>query len=116
MKRKRSDGFLRRSPDVSWCRRGDSNPHGFPHHPLKMACLPNSTTSAREENLSYPWSGGKASGEGVRQRGSRAVPGGCFCATDGKSPSVAGKDPPDIHAPCEETSPRRRNGLCFQSF
>ena len=23
-----------------WCRRGDSNPHGFPHHPLKMACLP----------------------------------------------------------------------------
>jgi hypothetical protein len=23
-----------------WCRRGDSNPHEFPHHPLKMACLP----------------------------------------------------------------------------
>jgi hypothetical protein len=40
MKRKRSDGFIRRSLDVSWCRRGDSNPHGFPHHPLKMACLP----------------------------------------------------------------------------
>ena len=25
---------------VGWCRRGDSNPHEFPHHPLKMACLP----------------------------------------------------------------------------
>ena len=35
--------------DSVWCRRGDSNPHGFPHHPLKMACLPGSTTSAREE-------------------------------------------------------------------
>src|SRR3972149_9723469 len=34
---------------LPWCRRGDSNPHGFPHHPLKMACLPGSTTSAREE-------------------------------------------------------------------
>ncbi len=34
---------------LAWCRRGDSNPHGFPHHPLKMACLPSSTTSAREE-------------------------------------------------------------------
>jgi hypothetical protein len=21
--------------DPKWCRRGDSNPHGFPHHPLK---------------------------------------------------------------------------------
>ena len=21
--------------DSKWCRRGDSNPHGFPHHPLK---------------------------------------------------------------------------------
>ena len=29
------------SPLVSrWCRRRDLNPHGFPHHPLKMACLP----------------------------------------------------------------------------
>ena len=36
MKRKRSEGFLRRSLDVSWCQRGDSNPHGFPHHPLKQ--------------------------------------------------------------------------------
>src|SRR4030065_1048289 len=34
---------------LRWCRRGDSNPHGSPHHPLKMACLPGSTTSAREE-------------------------------------------------------------------
>jgi len=29
-----------------WCRRPDSNRHGSPHHPLKMACLPDSTTSA----------------------------------------------------------------------
>ena len=48
---------------LRWCRRGDSNPHGSPHHPLKMACLPSSTTSARKENPYYPWSGGKASGE-----------------------------------------------------
>src|SRR3990172_3747549 len=33
MKRKMSDGFLRRSRDVSWCRRGDPNPHGFPQPP-----------------------------------------------------------------------------------
>ena len=26
--------------DSEWCRRRDLNPHGFPHHPLKMACLP----------------------------------------------------------------------------
>ena len=25
---------------LKWCRRGDSNPHGFPHHSLKMVCLP----------------------------------------------------------------------------
>src|SRR5437667_11933736 len=23
-----------------WCRRGDSNPHGLPHTPLKRTCLP----------------------------------------------------------------------------
>jgi len=40
--------------DWLWCRRGDSNPHGFPHHPLKMACLPGSTTSALEEKSWYP--------------------------------------------------------------
>src|SRR5262249_35605242 len=26
--------------DQEWCRRRDSNPHGFPHTPLKRACLP----------------------------------------------------------------------------
>ena len=25
---------------LGWCRRGDSNPHGSPHTPLKRACLP----------------------------------------------------------------------------
>src|SRR3989338_6108725 len=25
---------------IYWCRRGDSNPHGLPHMPLKHACLP----------------------------------------------------------------------------
>ena len=44
-----------------WCRRGDSTPHGFPHHPLKMACLPGSTTSARfEESTYYPRLPGKS--------------------------------------------------------
>ena len=36
-----------------WCRRRDSNPHGSPRHPLKMVCLPNSTTSARA--FISPW-------------------------------------------------------------
>jgi len=31
--------------DKQKCRRPDSNRHGSPHHPLKMACLPSSTTS-----------------------------------------------------------------------
>jgi hypothetical protein len=25
---------------LAWCRRGDSNPHGLPHTPLKRTCLP----------------------------------------------------------------------------
>ena len=29
-----------------WCRRPDLNRHEFPHYPLKIACLPDSTTSA----------------------------------------------------------------------
>jgi integrase len=33
--RKKSDSPL----GSSWCRRGDSNPHGFPHHPLKQRYL-----------------------------------------------------------------------------
>ncbi len=28
------------SDSRTWCRRRDSNPHGFPHTPLKRACLP----------------------------------------------------------------------------
>ena len=32
---------------IYWCRGGDLNSDElFTHHPLKMACLPNSTTSA----------------------------------------------------------------------
>jgi integrase len=30
-----------------WCRRPDLNRHGSRHYPLKIACLPNSTTSAQ---------------------------------------------------------------------
>ena len=67
LKRKRNSGAKPKSLSLfKWCRRGDSNPHGFPHHPLKMACLPGSTTSAREENSSYPRSGGKARRERVK--------------------------------------------------
>jgi hypothetical protein len=29
-----------------WCRRPDLNRHGSRHYPLKIACLPSSTTSA----------------------------------------------------------------------
>ena len=31
-----------KQPDktIRWCRRRDLNPHGFPHTPLKRACLP----------------------------------------------------------------------------
>src|SRR5439155_24351018 len=28
------------APHLHWCRRGDSNPHGLPHTPLKRARLP----------------------------------------------------------------------------
>ena len=35
-----------RIPNKMWCRRPDLNRHGFPHYPLKIACLPTSTTSA----------------------------------------------------------------------
>jgi len=33
--RQKPDSLL----DSSWCRRRDLNPHGFPHHPLKMGLL-----------------------------------------------------------------------------
>jgi hypothetical protein len=40
--RKRRKRGTRKKPDspvVSiWCRRGDSNPHGFPHHTTKLPC------------------------------------------------------------------------------
>jgi len=42
--KKRQKKGTRKKPDSlsdsEWCRRRDLNPHGFPHHPLKMACLP----------------------------------------------------------------------------
>src|SRR5207244_7440874 len=31
---------FRRVQVRSWCRRRELNPHGFPHTPLKRACLP----------------------------------------------------------------------------
>jgi hypothetical protein len=36
----RSSTPLVRWSSEGWCRRGDSNPHGSPHTPLKRACLP----------------------------------------------------------------------------
>jgi hypothetical protein len=39
-KKRRKGTSLGKYLPEAWCRRGDSNPHGFPHHPLKMACLP----------------------------------------------------------------------------
>src|SRR2546426_8620323 len=32
--------FRSRPGGRGWCRRRDLNPHGFPHTPLKRACLP----------------------------------------------------------------------------
>ena len=41
------------SPLVSpWCRRGDSNPHGFPHHPLKKP-LPHKALESFQLSNSY---------------------------------------------------------------
>jgi hypothetical protein len=45
---------------VYWCRRRDLNPHGSPHHPLKMACLPDSTTSALFDYFAGSAGGGAA--------------------------------------------------------
>ena|GEM_PF-3388145 len=39
--------YLAKSFIITWCRRPDLNRHGFPHYPLKIACLPSSTTSAQ---------------------------------------------------------------------
>ncbi len=36
-----------RFPFNVWCRSRDLNPDELPHYPLKIACLPDSTTSAR---------------------------------------------------------------------
>ena len=35
-----AQAFGRRADGEGWCRRRDSNPHGFLHTPLKRACLP----------------------------------------------------------------------------
>ena len=39
-------------PKVGECRRGDSNPHGSPHTPLKRTCLPIPPLRQREIELS----------------------------------------------------------------
>src|SRR4030067_2366513 len=84
------------------CPRGASKPHGFPHHPLKMACLPGSTTSAREE-IHLIHGAAERQAERKSAESKSAVKGGCFGETDGESPSLAGP-PLDIHAACEEAS------------
>src|SRR3990172_6363110 len=98
---------IRKNPNslsgLTWCRRGDSNPHGFPHHPLKMACLPGSTTSAREE-IHLIHGAAERQAESKSAESKSAIQGGCFGEADCESPSLAGKNPPDILAACEETS------------
>ena len=37
-----------------WCRRGDSNPHGLPHTPLKRACLPIPPLRHLLKNMTRP--------------------------------------------------------------
>src|SRR3989304_9954438 len=42
---------------MAWCRRGDLNPHGLPHTPLKRACLPVPPLrpkSRKSKNVSQP--------------------------------------------------------------
>ena len=62
-----------------WCRRRDLNPHGFPHTPLKRACLPfhhfgTIRKIQRNRERSIP-SG--AAGSGVHfSRGSHRLPNG----------------------------------------
>ena len=36
-----------------WCPRPDSNRHGLPHHPLKMACLPIPPLRHVRRGMSY---------------------------------------------------------------
>ena len=48
---KRQEKGTRKKPDSlsdsEWCRRRDLNPHGFPHHPLKMALFARGLQSVR---------------------------------------------------------------------
>src|SRR5712691_8512156 len=38
----------------NWCRRRDLNPHGFPHTPLKRACLPFHHFGAEDDYIVSP--------------------------------------------------------------
>ena len=76
-----------------WCRRGDSNPHGSPHHPLKMACLPNSTTSAWSYGFAASFS---AAGAGLA--GSEVGAAGGACSVPGAGAVAAGCTPFIIEA------------------
>jgi hypothetical protein len=40
-----------------WCPRPDLNRHGSPHYPLKIACLPGSTTWANRYDHERPYWG-----------------------------------------------------------
>jgi hypothetical protein len=54
--------------ELRWCRRGDSNPHGFPHHPLNRSFRVNGEHSAgknRPHGFLWPRSTGGRRGYGL---------------------------------------------------
>src|SRR5512134_2989012 len=52
-----------------WCRRRDSNPHGFLHTPLKRACLPVPPLRQVKENIHYYLSGFQGNLQGCSPSG-----------------------------------------------
>jgi len=60
-----------------WCPRPDLNRHGSRHYPLKIACLPGSTTWARKGCARRPgyWDLAGASGFDSVAAGAGALPG-----------------------------------------
>jgi hypothetical protein len=61
----------------SWCPRPDLNRHGSPHYPLKIACLPGSTTWAKRSIHQRPgyWDLAGASGFVSGAAGAGSLPG-----------------------------------------
>ena len=89
-----------------WCRRPDLNRHGSPHYPLKIACLPSSTTSARSMFYSVlaGWSEGVSVG-GAGASGAVSDAGSVCSMGAGASMTIDFPDlSPDIYASINDVS------------